>query len=216
MSAEPTLREDALSQPLKRPRERAGILSPEQVDTTNGIGKPGEIRRPDYIDLARPTRMDHPPTEAQMRAMMDRIDPRDVVPIPSNEVGSVEEAANIAAGRYAERKPPNDRADLTRQTVRGINGPVPKVGPTDIVGWLRLNGGLQDEGGELAHMGHNNAARKLDFAGQESRFGPLVHERGMTLDDAARAAWEAGYFPELTDRPFVNEFLDALRGTHEG
>lgn len=38
----------------------------------------------------------------------------------------------------------------------------------------------------------------------------------MNLDDAAMRAWEAGYFPELTERPSVNQFLDALRGTHEG
>jgi hypothetical protein len=88
---------------------------------------------------------------------------------------------------------------------------VPKVGPVDLVGWLRLRGGLKDQGGELSQMGLTNAARRgMDFVGQEARFGPLVNnESGGNLDDAAHAAWEAGYFPELNERPSVSQFLDA-------
>ena len=191
------------------------------LDAQPMAGDPGASvssapRQRDYIDLSRPIRMDQGPTEAQLAAMAERIDPRDVVPIPSNEVGSVEEAAAREAGRFVEAKPPNERAELTRQTVRGINGPVPKVGPIDMVGWLRLNGGLREQGGGLSAMGLNNAARRMDFAGQEGRFGPLVHDQGRPLDDAAQAAWEAGYFPELTERPDVNAFLGALRDTYEG
>lgn len=62
----------------------------------------------------------------------------------------------------------------------------------------------------------NAARRGMDHVGQEQRFGPLVNDQGMTLDDAALQAWEAGYFPERTERPTVNDFLDALRGTQEG
>lgn len=66
-------------------------------------------------------------------------------------------------------------------------------------------------------MGLTNAARPgMDFVGQEQRFGPLVNEQGARLDDAAEAAWEAGYFPDHTDRPDVNDFLNAVRDTHEG
>lgn len=68
---------------------------------------------------------------------------------------------------------------------------------------LVVDTGIHVKGwGELAHMGLNNAARKMDFAGQEARFGPLVNDMGMTLDDAANRAWEAGYFPDRTERPF--------------
>jgi len=175
-------------------------------------------RQPDYLFASRPSRMDQPLTEAQQRAIAEGIDPRDLAPIPSNEIGSVEEAAARDVGRFARATVPNERGELTRQTVRAYNGAeVPKVGPIDLVGWLRLNGGLVDQGGELSHMGLTNAARRgLDFVGQEQRFGPLVNESGMRLDDAARAAWEAGYFPDHTERPSVNDFLDAVRATHEG
>ena len=33
---------------------------------------------------------------------------------------------------------------------------------------------------------------------------------GLCPDDAALAAWEAGYFPELTERPDVQDLLDAI------
>lgn len=121
-------------------------------------------------------------------------------------------------GRYSSAPVMDPRADLSRETVRGANGSeFQKVGPTDLVGWLRRNGGIQDQGGDLSHMGLNNAPRRgMDHVGQEHRFGPLVADSGMNLDDAAVRAWEAGYFPELNDRPSVNEFLDAVRSTHEG
>lgn len=121
------------------------------------------------------------------------------------------------AGRFARPQMTDPRTELTRSTVRGWNGSeVPKVGPTDLVGWIRQQGGLQNQGDELRHMGLTNAARKMDFAGQEQRFGPLVNDMGMNLDDASLRAWEAGYFPEHADRPDVNTFLNALRDTYEG
>lgn len=174
-------------------------------------------RSPDYLFAQRPGRMGTPLSDAQMRAA--DIQPGDVLPLPSNVVGSVEEAAAIDNGRYAPATAPNERGELTRQTLRTWGGAeVPKTGPVDLVGWLRLNGGLKDQGGELAHMGLTNKGRAgMDFVGQETRFGPLVNsESGMNLDDAAQRAWDAGYFPDHAERPDVNTFLDAVRGTHEG
>ncbi|MEZ5688780.1 MAG: thermonuclease family protein [Caenibius sp.] len=176
------------------------------------------VRRPDYLDMGPVQRMDQPLSESQLKAAADNITPSDVLPIPSNAVADVEEAAARDAGRIVPAKPVNERGELTHQTVTNHMGqPVPKVGPVDVVGWLRLNGGLVDQGGELSHMGLTNAARKgMDFVGQETRFGPLLNDQGMTLDDAALRAWEAGYFPDHAERPSVNDFLDALRDTHEG
>lgn len=166
----------------------------------------------------RPAALDRPNTPEHLQAAAQDVHPDQVVPIPGNVVGSPEELAAAQAGRYVPVKPYNERAELSRATLRGWKGQeVPKVGPIDMVGWLRLRGGIADQGGELSHMGMNNAARRgMDFVGQEARFGPLVDHAGMTLDDAARAAWDAGYFPELSDRPSVNEFLDALRETYDG
>lgn len=120
-------------------------------------------------------------------------------------------------GRYTRGVVGNPADYLSRGNVSGRNGPVPKVGPLDLVGWVRTNGGLKDQGTELTHMGLTNAPRRgMDFVGREAQFGPLVNPNGMNLDDAALNAWEAGYFPHLSERPDTNQFLDALRGTHEG
>lgn len=158
-----------------------------------------------------------PISKADLMASASRVQPRDMLPMPSNAVVA-EDAANINKGRFAEAKPMNERGALLRGTVTNWRGEqVPKVGPLDMVGFLRAQGGLREQGGELATMGLTNAARRgLDHVGQETRFGPLVDPDGMTLDDAALAAWEAGYFPELAQRPDINTFLDALRETYNG
>lgn len=123
------------------------------------------------------------------------------------------------AGRYGTGAIGDPSEQLSRYTLRGWNGsPVSKRGPIDLSGWVRLSGGLRDQNGELSHMGLTNAPRRgMHLVGQEARFGPVINNAdGMKLDDAALSAWEAGYFPNHTERPSVNEFLDALRGTHEG
>lgn len=169
--------------------------------------------------VAQARRLLDPTTRAQLLATSANVQPRDVLPLASNLVDGVEDAAASQAGRFAPAAIPNERDALSRLTVRSYTGAeVPKVGPVDMVGWLRLNGGLRDEAGELSFMGiTGNAARRgLNHVGQEARFGPMVNEQGLSLDDAALRAWEAGYFPELQDRPDVNTFLDALRDTYEG
>ena len=169
--------------------------------------------------FANARRLLDPTTRAELLSSASTIQPRDVLPMPRNFVDGPQEAAGIDAGRFVEARLPNERDALSRQTVRSYNGAdVPKVGPVDMVEWIRLNGGLRDQGGELAFMGiTSNAARRgMDFVGQETRFGPMLNDEGMSLDDAALRAWEAGYFPEHMDRPDVNTFLDALRDTYEG
>lgn len=159
-----------------------------------------------------------PTSKANLMASASRIQPGDVLPMPGNRVDGVEEAAGIEAGRYVDAMPYDEAKTLTRGTVRNWRGEdVPKVGPLDLVGYVRTLGGLRDDAGELAHMGiRNNAARRgMDLVGQEARFGPIVDPEGMSLDDAALSAWEAGYFPQ-TERPDINQFLDALGETYNG
>ena len=178
-----------------------------------------EVRQPDYLDLGqRPRPLLRDPTDTELRAATAGIRPADVLPINSNEVGSVEEAAAKDAGRFVEAKAPDERTALTRRTIRGWNGSeVPKLGPIDLIGFLRLRGGLKDNAGELRSMDFDNRPRKMDFAGQEHRFGPLLNnESGTKLDDAAFNAWEAGYFPDLSERPDTATFLEALRDNHHG
>lgn len=196
-----------------------------ETATRSPIGDgPGSVRRGGMANIGdealsgKAMPLNQPISNAQRLAIAQRIMPGDMLPIPSNIIGDVEEVAARDAGRMMPARPVNERGELSRQTVRAWNGAeVPKVGPIDMVGWLRLNGGLADQGGELSHMGMTNAARRgMDFVGQEARFGPLVNHQGMTLDDAAQRAWEAGYFPDHAERPTVNEFLDTLRDTYEG
>ena len=72
--------------------------------------------------------------------------------------------------------------------------------PQSLTDFLVGAGGLREESGELATMGINSRARP----------GLVNNKGGMQFDDAAEAAWEAGYFPELPERPSVREFLDVL------
>ncbi|MCK9541580.1 MAG: hypothetical protein M0R03_06060 [Novosphingobium sp.] len=193
--------------------------APMAMDGERGSSVSQTARHPDYLDMGQPARpLLDPMTDAQRRALAEGIDPRDVLPIPSNMLRDADELAAVDAGRFSPARAPHERGELTQRRLHGYNGnEVSHRGPVDLVGWLRLNGGLRDQGGELSHMGLTNRARSGDFVGQETRFGPLVNNGdGMNLDDAALRAWEAGYFPDHTERPGVNEFLDALRDTHEG
>ena len=167
-------------------------------------------------EVARPQPLNQPLSEAQRAAMAANVEPRDLLPVPSNLVEDADELAARDAGRFAEVKPLDERGELNRRTLTNWRGQeVPKVGPVDLVGFVRSRGGLHDEGGELSAMGiTSNAARQMDFVGQETRFGPMVNNTdGLTLDEAGEAAWEAGYFNE---RPTTAEFLDTLRGTYDG
>lgn len=193
--------------------------------------KAGNIASEPYYALARGRTA---PTDREMLAMLETKSGRDALKraydIASDngrsptELGFViDDSGNVVLpgmeGRFTKAQAAAAKAQLTPQTLRTWNGgEVRKNGPVDLVGWLRLNGGLRDNGGELAHMGLSNKMRPgVDLKGQENRFGPIVNnDGGMNLDDAAFRAWEEGYFPELTDRPDVNTFLNAVREGHDG
>lgn len=134
-----------------------------------------------------------------------------------DEGGNVGLAGFDQAGRYSRVPVGNPMDELRSGKVAGRTADVNTRGPLDLVGWLRQNGGLRDSGGELRHMGVTNKGREgFKMVGQEARFGPLLADDGMDFDDAALAAWEAGYFPELSERPSINQFLDAFRDTYDG
>lgn len=175
-------------------------------------------RRVDRIDVTG-SRSPVIQTPAQRVGSDARIAPIDLLPLPANRVGSLEEADAIAAGRVSPVRAPNEADVLERRTVPNANTgtPIPKRGPLDMVTWLRSQGGIRAQGGELERYGIDNAPRKgVDFAGGENRFGPLVANEGMNYDDAAERAWEAGFFPDHVERPTVAEFLDTLNATHSG
>lgn len=106
------------------------------------------------------------------------------------------------------------RADKTRPTealpadhplVAEIQNAKTAKQPQRLVSWLVKQGGLRDSGGEL---------KALDAGKQRPG---LVSQKGMTLDEAARAAQEAGYLPRQfdengdLDRSAIDDLLDAVR-----
>lgn len=90
--------------------------------------------------------------------------------------------------------------------VTAIRSPGRDPKPISLLSFLKANGGIKEDAGELAARGLNKA-----------RPG-LVSGSGSDLDEAARAAWEAGYFGrDVVERPTANDLLalidDELRGT---
>jgi endonuclease YncB( thermonuclease family) len=207
----PTLEGPSLDE-VPAPPEGFSELPPDQAQRI--------IDRID-VNVGRTRPLLDPATEMERRAAAQRIQPGDVLPLPANSVGSMGEAERIGAGRLAPVRAPNETDALGRRNVPSpvdASRTIPKRGPLDLVTWLRAQGGIKPQGGELAHYGITNAPRQgVDFAGGEGRFGKLVDpDRGMPLDEAAQRAWEAGYFPDHVERPTVAEFLDTLHATHTG
>ncbi len=198
-------------------------VADDVADMANEMPRPtlDGPRVPDRIDLRQPRQLLGDAPDVERLAAASRMQPNDVTPLPTNTVRDLDEATSIERGRFETVRAPNERDVLGRRNLPSpVDGSrtIPKRGPLDLVTWARTQGGLRDDGGNLAHSGIDNAPRTgMDFAGGEQRFGKLVDDaNGMSLDDAALRAWEAGYFPEHAERPTVNEFLDAITGTHSG
>lgn len=77
--------------------------------------------------------------------------------------------------------------------------------PETLMGFLTKTGGLKDQAGELKAIGITSRTRP-----------GLLRKDGRTLDDATLAAWEAGFFPGKTQRPEINDLLEALRREAHG
>lgn len=178
-------------------------------------------RAPDIIDVnaTRTRPMGEGPSPDLMQAATARVEPQDVLPRPRNEL-TPEEAARLGEGPYQPVEAPRERDYLETSQYPSRANPdatVTRKGPADLVTFTRSLNGIRDEGGELTAAGISNAVRKgEDFAGGENRLGRLVNPEGISLEDAAQRAYDAGYFPEL-DRPPTNaEFVAALDDTYRG
>lgn len=75
--------------------------------------------------------------------------------------------------------------------------------PMDILTFLASRGGIRDDEGH----GLREARNLQRFV---PRQGPLIRPKGMSIDEAGEALWEAGYFGEGRERPTVAETLDLL------
>lgn len=80
---------------------------------------------------------------------------------------------------------------------------------SSLLEFLSERGGLKDPGGDLEAMGANDYHK--DKNGKTVPFKKkLIREGGLHPDDAALAAYEAGYFPETSGRPTVNDLFDKV------
>jgi hypothetical protein len=99
-------------------------------------------------------------------------------------------------------------ADI-RQALRIVQGGAPKPkGVKTLSQFVVEAGGLVDDAGELAHRGITNKARPGMIRTERRTAGSA--KGGWTLDDMARHAWENDYFPENSQRPSIDEFVEAL------
>ena len=131
---------------------------------------------------------------------------------------------------FAERRAEAERALAEAFPVRDVplasGAVVRRQGPMDLITFLRTKGGVRDEGGELGDLHLLNRGRDAPFAKGEMFFGRLVSDQGLSLEEAARVAAEAGYIgrPVLDDgadrgvraRSFegsTHELVDALERT---
>lgn len=84
---------------------------------------------------------------------------------------------------------------------------VPKK-PTGLITFLIRNGGLQDQAGEISAVLGGKASQRT-----RARPGLINNKAGQTLDDAALAAWEAGYI-RTSERPTISDLVDAVAQDH--
>jgi hypothetical protein len=113
------------------------------------------------------------------------------------------------ARRTAPAATPDIAESDLRDALRIIQAGAPKPkGVKTLTQFVHAEGGLVDFGGELRNMGITNQTLPT-FVRTEGRKRGLKGG-GWTFDDMAQHAWESGYFPNHTERPTVNEFLDAL------
>lgn len=102
--------------------------------------------------------------------------------------------------------------DIALNTLR--TGRMPKAG-TSLMDFVIQAGGLQDVGGDLAAMDapkgliSETRSQVMDRKSQPSLLGMPSVGKGKGLDDMARAAVEAGYFPDAVDEADMTAALIA-------
>lgn len=197
------------------PVVRAAGMAQEGVSPAS-VSAPAPDEVPEGLVLnepglsVRPTPMGERISPEEIARLAGGVTPESMFPRPSNEIRSLDEALKANPTPRQLMRAPNERDALPSYRVGA--GPARKD-PMDLVGFLRSQGGLREERGYLSRMGVTNDPRNIEFTGSERFLGNLVRDQGMTPDQAAEKAWQAGFFEE---RPSVAEFLDALDKTYRG
>jgi hypothetical protein len=116
---------------------------------------------------------------------------------------------NIAAIQKA------DQLDVAIDVMKRQKDASQSLGPS-LMDFIARGGGIVDTGGDLRAMGadawHRGKPGRRKLVKDQ---GELIDEGGLggneySADAWAARAWEAGYFPEMAERPSANDLLDAV------
>lgn len=205
-------RSEAMAREDEMPSVSSEIVGPTAADLQGGRTAGSAVGVPlgDHSPFGRPS-------AAELADIARGIDPENVLPRPSNRAISLDDHIATHDGRWREVEAPNELAELSMRTLRSSRGQDVRFrGPVDAETFLRMNGGLRDQAGELRHMGVTNNRPRSEVGG-EDRLGPILNNRdGMTFDEAGERLFEAGYFPDHASRPSVDEVLDLLAASRRG
>lgn len=142
-------------------------------------------------------------------------DGRDAMQLLADSVAGIRSALPGSVETYRR----GDGLDVLVNAMRAGARPMRPEGRT-LLDAIIEGGGVEDPGGDIRSMG-GDKIRKGGTFGRELK--TLIRNRpegddalsdmtgnALTLDDWALRLWEAGYFPEYTDRPSVNDLLEAI------
>lgn len=203
-------------EPLKEQAIKAGLLPPDvSVDTAQSYftrmwnGRKISADEQGFKGMVQDwVEQNHPKWAEQFdKAAERRLDPM------HREISALEMEKVRRAEELKQRSNVADTSEMSegdiRQALRIVQGGAPKPkGVKTLSQFVVEQGGLVDDAGELAHRGITNKARpgmiRTERRTAQGKGG------GWTLDDMARHAWENGYFPERSQRPAIDEFVEAL------
>ena len=158
--------------------------------------------------------------------------------VTGNEFDHVEVQQVLPAGLvpFVARDPGKPLSEALKPVVAAMRGKKAvrsekaRSGPS-LIDFIRSKGGIDDPGGDLDAIGFG----KLKGISKKGQTKLIRKSRGDTLatggpgllgsdgqvnsnspDELAMRAWEAGYFPEFSERPSVNDLLDALAEGNSG
>lgn len=117
----------------------------------------------------------------------------------------------------------DDLEKQSRDQIKGENGSVSdlldqlkssteqkKTGDQSLIRWLANKGGVKDDGGDLKAMDADKAHISFETGKAIPFAKKLINPKGMNLDDAARAAEEAGFIKGKEGRATINELKEAI------
>lgn len=158
--------------------------------------------------------------------------------VTGNEFDHVEVQQVLPAGLvpFVARDPGKPLSEALKPVVAAMRGKKAvrsekaRSGPS-LIDFIRSKGGIDDPGGDLDAIGFGKL-KGISKKGQTKLIrktrGEVLASQGAGLlgsdgqvnsnspDELAMRAWEAGYFPEFSERPSVNDLLDALAEGNSG